>query len=142
MEMIMDEVFQRRMGGMPQGPRRVRAIARWVDSQPALPAREVADPAAVARGEVLYNDATVACASCHGGDLLTNSKSEDVGTGQVFQVPSLRGVVSRAPYMHDGCAPTLRDRFDPSCGGGDAHGRTSHLTEAQIDDLVAYLESL
>ncbi len=45
--------------------------------------------------------------------------------------------------MHDGCAPTLHDRFtNTACGGGDKHGKTSHLAPEQIDDLVAYLESL
>ena len=43
--------------------------------------------------------------------------------------------------MHDGCASTLRDRF-AACGGGDEHGRTSQLRADEIDDLVAYLESL
>ncbi|WP_437548016.1 hypothetical protein WME97_48425 [Sorangium sp. So ce367] len=43
--------------------------------------------------------------------------------------------------MHDGCAKTLRDRFDPVCGG-DRHGDVSALAPAQLDDLVAYLESL
>jgi hypothetical protein len=36
---------------------------------------------------------------------------------------------------------TLRDRFDPACGGTE-HGEVSHLTPAQLDDLIAYLESL
>jgi cytochrome c peroxidase len=65
----------------------------------------------------------------------------DVGTGKPYQVPSLRGLAARAPYMHDGCAATLHDRFGP-CGGGDRHGVTSALTTDQIDDLVAYLETL
>jgi hypothetical protein len=57
-------------------------------------------------------------------------------------VPSLRGVSWRAPYMHDGCAPTLRDRFTPSCGGGDRHAVTSVLGEGDITDLIAYLDTL
>jgi hypothetical protein len=57
-------------------------------------------------------------------------------------VPSLVGIGYRAPFIHDGCAATLRDRFDPKCGGGDLHGKTSGLTEEQIGDLVAYLETL
>jgi hypothetical protein len=61
-------------------------------------------------------------------------------------VPSLLGVGGRAPFLHDGCATTLTDRFGdrrvPTCGGGDLHGKTAHLTSAQIADLVAYLESL
>jgi hypothetical protein len=55
-------------------------------------------------------------------------------------------VGGRAPFLHDGCATTLTDRFGdrrvPTCGGGDLHGKTAHLTSAQIADLVAYLESL
>ena len=43
--------------------------------------------------------------------------------------------------MHDGCAATLRDRFNPACGG-DRHGVTAQLISGQIDDLVAYLSSL
>jgi cytochrome c peroxidase len=65
----------------------------------------------------------------------------DVGTGGVFKVPSLLAVGYRAPYLHDGCGATLQDRFDPSCGG-DSHGTTQQLDAGQIDDLVAYLQSL
>lgn len=60
----------------------------------------------------------------------------------MFQVPSLLGLASRAPYLHTGCAKTLRDRFKPECGGADAHGQTSHLSVAQLDDLAVYLETL
>jgi cytochrome c peroxidase len=64
-----------------------------------------------------------------------------VGSGGSFVVPTLVGLAARPPFMHNGCAPTLRDRFGP-CGGGDAHGVTSGLSSSQIDDLVAYLETL
>jgi DNA-binding beta-propeller fold protein YncE/mono/diheme cytochrome c family protein len=141
---IMSEVFVNRMGGMPQGPRRARLIQRWMDTVPKLQHAEPVDTAAVERGKELYNDAKVACASCHSGAKTTNNQFADVGTGKQFQVPTLMNIADRAPFMHDGCAPTLRDRFDSSnaCGGGDKHGVTSHLTSAQIDDLVAYLETL
>ena len=80
--------------------------------------------------------------TCHGGESLTNNVTVDVGTDKAFQVPTLLAIKLRAPYMHDGCAPTLRARFeDPACGGGDAHGTTSHLTETELDDLIAYLET-
>jgi hypothetical protein len=72
---------------------------------------------------------------------MTNNASMDVGTGGPFQVPSLLGVGWRAPFLHDGRAATLRDRFGPS-GGGNRHGVTSRLTPSQIDDLIAYLEVL
>jgi hypothetical protein len=65
-----------------------------------------------------------------------------VGTGGRVQVPSLVGVAFRGPFMHTGCANTLADRFDPRCGGGDAHGRTSQLNPGELRDLVSYLQTL
>ncbi|WP_437635937.1 c-type cytochrome [Sorangium sp. So ce854] len=138
---IMSEVFERRMGGQRQSDERVAAFAAWLDTIKAVPLSEPADEDAVQRGEALFNDQAVGCASCHAGEKLTDNRTVDVGTGKAFQVPSLRGLAARAPYMHDGCAATLHDRFGP-CGGGDRHGVTSTLTPAQIDDLVAYLETL
>jgi cytochrome c peroxidase len=85
----------------------------------------------------------VGCVSCHAGSKYTNNQNADVGTGGKFQVPSLIDVGSRAPFMHDGCASTLAGRFGAAgCGGGDKHGVTSHLTPAQLNDLVSFLESL
>ncbi|UQA62847.1 c-type cytochrome [Polyangium aurulentum] len=139
---LMREVLGRRMGGLPPGPVQMEHVERWIDALPALPRSEPVDAEAVARGEILFNDEAVGCATCHGGDKRTNNKSVDVGTGKEFQVPSLIGIAGRAPFMHDGCAPTLRARFDGNCGGGDAHGRTSQLSPGQIDDLVAYIETL
>jgi hypothetical protein len=69
------------------------------------------------------------------------SPTKDVGTGEALQVPSLVNIAQRAPFMHTGCANTLRDRFDPACGGSK-HGELAGLDAAQIDDLIAYLESL
>jgi hypothetical protein len=43
--------------------------------------------------------------------------------------------------MHDGCADTLDDRFDPACGGAD-HGNIDSLTDAERADLSAYLGSI
>lgn len=142
MDSLMGEVFSNRMGGEAIGPRRMRAFTNWVDTLRQPAASPPADVAAVERGEVLFNDAKVACSTCHAGERLTDNKTVDVGTGEKLQVPSLSRIGLRAPFMHDGCAKTLRDRFGGSCGGGDKHGVTSHLSEAQIDDLVAFLESL
>jgi DNA-binding beta-propeller fold protein YncE/mono/diheme cytochrome c family protein len=140
---LMSDVFTGRMAGPELDPARKRAAALWIDSIPATFTPPAVDLAAIERGKELYNDATVACNSCHSGGRLTNNQSVDVGTFGVMQVPSLRGIAARAPYMHDGCAATLEERFtNPSCGGGDNHGKTSHLSTAQIGDLVAYLKTL
>jgi mono/diheme cytochrome c family protein len=139
---LMTLVFEQRMGGIHQEANRVEVLSDWLDTIPRVEPSDAVDADAVARGEALFFDKTVACASCHSGAALTNDKTVDVGTGKAFQVPSLRAIADRAPYMHDGCAKTLTDRFLPGCGGGDKHGKTSQLTDAQIADLVAYLESL
>ncbi|MGK3968030.1 c-type cytochrome [Sorangium sp. So ce118] len=138
---FMREVLEKRMGGSLPDLARLDAFAAWLDTIKALPRSKPANEDAVSRGEALFNDPTLACATCHSGEKLTNNQTVDVGTGKPFQVPSLRGLAARAPYMHDGCAATLHDRFGP-CGGGDQHGVTSGLTPAQIDELVAYLETL
>ena len=141
--MLVHEVFTGRMGGPELPVEHQGALLEWIDSVPLVKVSVPGDMGKVARGEVLFNDETVACASCHSGSKAGRATHEsvDVGTGEALQVPALAGLALRAPYMHKGCAPTLKDRFG-ACGGGDAHGKTSQLSEAQIDDLVAYLESL
>jgi mono/diheme cytochrome c family protein len=139
---LVHEVFSERMGGgLPSEPQ-MRAFGRWLDTMPMPVPSLPADAVAAERGRVLFESAQVGCATCHSGAKLTNNESYDVGTGGVFQVPSLVGLAARPPYLHTGCAATLRDRFDPACGGGDQHGLTQALTPAEIDDLVAYLETL
>ncbi len=143
---IMDTVFVNRMGGVRQSEERLSAMSGWVFEQtPPAAIRLPSDPAAV-RGHELFMAPDVGCASCHSGTKLTNNTSVDVGTaevGQRFQVPSLVGIGYRAPFMHTGCAGTLRERFtNTACAGGDQHGVTSQLNDGQIDDLVAYLETL
>lgn len=137
---ITREVFTGRMGGPELTAETTDALASWIEGLPLLRMAHL-DAAAVARGRALFEDARTACASCHAGPLLTNNQTVDVGTGGAFQVPSLRGLGARAPFMHDGCAATLDGRFDLRCGG-DGHGDTSHLGEEQRRDLSAFLQSL
>ncbi|MDO9021588.1 MAG: cytochrome-c peroxidase [Deltaproteobacteria bacterium] len=138
---LVHEVFGQRMNGGSLTPAQVTALERWADAQAAPPASPPRDAAAVGRGHALFEDPTVGCGTCHGGRRFTNNATVNVGTGGAFQVPALVGVAWRTPLMHNGCAATLRDRFGP-CGGGESHGHTQHLAPAQIDDLVAYLETL
>lgn len=137
---LVDDVMTGRMGGFAIEPSYVAALGQWMDQQPAL-SLPVVDAAAVARGKDLFESEQTGCASCHSGPSFTNNESADVGTGGSFQVPSLRGLGLHAPYMHDGCAQTLAERFRADCGG-DEHGDTSHLDAQQLADLVAYLSSL
>jgi mono/diheme cytochrome c family protein len=139
---LMGAVFTGRMGGQPLSPEQVYSVGTWLDAQAVHPRSAARDTEAVERGRALFNDSTVGCAGCHSGPRLSNDQLVDVGTGKRFKVPTLLELAGRAPYMHTGCAATLRDRFKPECGGGDRHGQTSQLSTAQIDDLVAYLETL
>jgi DNA-binding beta-propeller fold protein YncE len=142
MHAIMQDVFVSRMQGPTLATDQVQALSHWLDAQPLVPHLAAADASAVERGRALFADARAACASCHAGSHLTNNQTMDVGTGGAFQVPSLRGLALRAPYMHDGCAASLRDRLVPGECGGTRHGDVSWMTPAQQDDLVSYLQSL
>ncbi len=138
---LMTEVFSGRMSGPRLEGRQFDALARFVDQIPLLPAAPAKDMAAMDRGRRLFTSATVGCATCHTGPKLTNNQSADVGTGGMFQVPSLKGLLWRAPLMHNGCAATVTDRFS-RCGGDERHGSVSKLAPTEIADLAVYLETL
>ena len=138
---LAQAVFVGRMSGPPLTNDQSAALLHWLDGVPELPNPAPADATAVARGGALFASASLGCTACHAGAHLTNNATVDVGTGGKLQVPSLRGVGWRAPYLHDGCAPTLTDRFG-ACGGGDSHGHTSQLTPSDISDLTVYLRTL
>jgi hypothetical protein len=135
---LMDDVFTNRMAGTTVTRSQHLSLGAWLDRVRAPVAPPALDPAAVARGSALFD--SLACSVCHGGALYTTKTIVDVGTGGTFKVPSLVGVGARPPYLHDGCAATLADRFGPC--GGTAHGNTTGLTAPQIADLVAFLETL
>ena len=137
------DVFGSRMSGPRMEAPYTRSLFNWVDKIPRLESPAAADPEAAARGQVVFNDAAVGCASCHAGARMSSNANVFVNTGGSFQVPSLLGLAWRAPYMHNGCAATLSDRFIlAGCGGGDDHGHTTQLTANQRADLVTYLETL
>jgi mono/diheme cytochrome c family protein len=145
MTMLMTDVFQGRMAGGKVDTQSVGALAAWLDKIPTIPTSPTADTATLVRGQTLFTSA--GCATCHNGPDFTNGQTVSVGTGgtaQAFQVPQLHGLAMRAPYMHDGCAATLHDRFSgaASCNGGTMHGNASALSEAQLGDLISYLETL
>lgn len=141
---LLGEVYIKRMSGPTLLSDQSSRLFAWINTIPELPQSPAADSAAVSRGQALFEDAkTTGCTTCHSTATaqLTNNATVDVGTGGMFQVPRLIGVAWRAPFLHDGCAATLSDRFGP-CGGGDNHGVTSKLTAAQLSDLVSFLQTL
>jgi YVTN family beta-propeller protein len=101
------------------------------------------------RGSALFFDERVGCGSCHMPPVFTDLRTHDVGTatstlerkGSSFDTPSLRGLPSTAPYLHDGSARTLHDVLS-TANRNDRHGRTSHLSGAELQDLVAFLQQI
>lgn len=84
-------------------------------------------------------------------------KADDMGR---FKAPSLRNIALTAPYMHDGSVATLRDAIAHYQAGGRTITEGEYagigsvnpyksgfikgfeVTESEIDDLVAFLQSL
>jgi cytochrome c peroxidase len=123
--------------------------------------------AAQKRGLMLFTG-KARCLLCHMGPFLSDDyyhatglaadpRSDDVGRYAVdpspafwraFKTAPLRGVEWSAPYMHDGRFRTLREVVDfYSRGGDDIQARdrqiqTLNLTDAEKEDLVAFLRSL
>jgi cytochrome c peroxidase len=126
---------------------------------------------AAERGKQLFLG-KAACFGCHTGDNLSDGrfhvtgvgvdpkkKDADVGRFKVseveaekfaFRTPTLRNVARTAPYFHDGSVKTLKEAVKTMAGGGkpregltlDQMLRDVKLTDAEIDDLVAFLEAL
>lgn len=92
------------------------------------------------------------CADCHAGPAFSDSATgllHDVGTlaagsgsrlgGPLrgLDTPTLRGLWSSAPYLHDGSAATLADLMQAAGGHGFAP-----LAARQRADLLAYLQQI
>jgi YVTN family beta-propeller protein len=104
--------------------------------------------AAARRGEKIFCSKETGCTQCHPGPLFTDLKSYDVGTvgrfdkaSDTFDTPTLVELWRTAPYLHDGSATTVRDVLT-TANKSDQHGKTSHLTAAELSDLCEYLLSL
>jgi cytochrome c peroxidase len=83
------------------------------------------------------------------GELGRLSKTSDLW-GE-FRTPTLRNVARTAPYMHQGQFATLRDVLHyystlegtvPAGHHGEQVIRPLHLADGEIDDLIAFLETL
>ena len=140
------------------------ALAAYVTSlAEALP---LASAAATAepRGAQVFE---TSCASCHAPDGFTGEPvplavvgtdpwlggSPDRGTG-MYRVPSLHGVGTRGPLLHDGTIPSIAALLDPTrptaAFTGRLHGAGAvpgHLYGLDLSDadraaLIAYLEAL
>jgi cytochrome c peroxidase len=155
----------------------VRALASWertlVSPRTRFDAWVEGDDSALTaqerRGLSLFHG-TAGCANCHEGWAFTDyafydiglparpGASPDLGRGPVlgleradhaFKTPSLREVMRRAPYMHDGSLPDLGAVLDHYAHGTEPRPslppelpRGLTLDAAQRAELIAFLATL
>ncbi len=129
----------------------------------ALPSQDSAATASPHGASVFVST----CAGCHAGEGMTGDpvpldvvgtdptlgRSPSRGTGN-YRVPSLRGVGSRGPLLHDGTVPSVADLLDPvrvtPAYTGNLHGTGAvqghpfglDLPDADRAALVTYLNAL
>lgn len=131
---------------------------------------------AAQRGFKLFTDPKKAnCAVCHTigktHALFTDNKFHNLGVGAdtrgnlndsgryavtkqdadmgCFKTPTLRNLANRAPFMHDGSFPTVKDALAHYIGGGNMNDHLDKeihaldfLTFDERDDLLQFLDSL
>ena len=120
-------------------------LAAFIDSL-SVPQRADTLTAAEHRGKNIFESAETDCATCHPAPLYTDLQVHDVGTadspgewfGPLIDAPTLRFLYDSAPYLHDGSTATLYEVLT-SANPSDQHGVTSHLSEDEIADLMAFL---
>ena len=103
---------------------------------------------AAAAGKTLFASAN--CASCHSGSAFTDSAPgnlHDIGTIRAssgnrlgglldgIDTPTLRGVATSSPYLHDGSADTLDDAIA-------AHDSAATLSAAEVAQIATYLREI
>ena len=97
-------------------------------------------PLAAQRGYRVFDQAS--CTMCHVPPLFTKPDNEDIGSGGTFSVPSLRGVSMTAPYFHDGRYSDLRALIPAKLKFIEELGSTETFSADEIEDLLAFLNSL
>jgi YVTN family beta-propeller protein len=97
------------------------------------------------RGKQIFESA--GCGDCHSGPHFSNQQKYNVGTGldrhaeTEFDTPTLIEVWRTAPYLYDGRAATLQQVFQ-EFNQNDQHGQTLKLSEKELHDLIAYVNTL
>jgi YVTN family beta-propeller protein len=134
------------------------ALLAFMDSQarPDNPNVGSTLSAAAQRGQALFEGAAQ-CITCHSGADYTDNSFHDVGSLSPSEVasfngpsgsfrgvntPALHNLFYSAPYLHDGSKVTLLDRVSDDANGQHGHTTSFGMTPDQLNDLVAYLQTL
>ena len=141
-------IIVKRMKGEEPSDRTLDQLAAYINSL-EFPANRnlnadgsptAAAPLAAQRGFNVFERAS--CNICHVPPIFTKEDTEDIGSGGTFSVPSLRGVSMTAPYFHDGRYSDLRALIPAKLKFLEELGSTETFTEDEIEDLLAFLNSL
>ncbi|WP_225409924.1 c-type cytochrome [Stigmatella hybrida] len=152
---FLDTTVRHRMGGGMVDAFMTAQLTAFMDAAPAPdnPYQREQMTEAQIRGSQVFLKAR--CDECHAGQALTNNNQANVGTFVLtgaqpdieavrklgLNTPSLLGLARSAPYLHDGSAKTLRERIFQT-RYTDQHGKTSQLSDAEVEDLVEFLRTL
>ncbi len=114
------------------------------EPSPYLVGGKLSDRAA--RGQEVF-EGKGDCSGCHHGELGTDLKAHDIGTGldyykpdRLFYTPKLVELYRTAPFLHDGRAATLMEVFTRH-NQEKLHGNAANLTPEELGELVEYLNS-
>ena len=143
-------IIVNRMKGAEPTPEVLSALAAYVRSleppktgnvdESGVPVAKA--PAPVKRGFALFTGKG-ACGTCHVPGSFDKAEPEDVGTGAKFKVPALWAVSQTGPYFHDGRTESLKEAAVTMWAASTKKaGKPSDPTEAELADLLAYLNSL
>ncbi|MGH9749204.1 MAG: cytochrome c peroxidase [Candidatus Polarisedimenticolia bacterium] len=141
-------IIVNRMKGKEPAPEQLDALAAYLGSlefpnNPNLNpdgSPSNAAPVAAKRGWQVFQRAS--CNICHVPPVFAKADNEDIGSGGSFNVPSLRGLPSTAPYFHDGRFPDLRALLPAKIDYLRKLGSTEKFGDQDLEDLLAYLDTL
>lgn len=143
-DQIRNSVTNTMQGELPPTERQVVSLVAYIRSLSVPPslaaARGMQNEESVSRGQSIF--VSLKCDRCHKPPTYTTPRTYDVGLhdkqgNKEFNPPSLRGVSQRGPYFHDNGAPSLESIFRDS-----GHQLDHSLTDAELHDLLSFLESL
>jgi YVTN family beta-propeller protein len=123
-------------------------LATFIDHL-TVPKRTHALTPAEQRGKAIFESVETGCATCHPAPRYTDLQVHNAGTadaygewfGPLIDTPTLRFLYDSPPFLHDGSAATLLEVLT-TANPDDQHGVTSHLTEEELADLIAFLLAL
>ncbi|MCP4006883.1 MAG: hypothetical protein GY725_22110 [bacterium] len=142
-EQVIDRMLRIEMRNSTLAGRDLAALVAYALSIPPFDRGRVqedgipVDPSTLAsqRGYEVF--LTLECDECHPPPLFTRAVNSDVGSGGLWNVPSLLGVSKRSPYGHDGRWQGLEEAVKAMLQAGD-----HKIRELEFRQLIEYLELL